>query len=52
MKEKVKREENTIGRFTNWLDTTERFLEIKLKLLDAVAQTILEGSEEKGKNNI
>ena len=24
----------------------------KLKLLDAVAQTILEGSEEKGKNNI
>ena len=24
----------------------------KLKLLDAVAQTVLEGSEEKGKNNI
>ena len=24
----------------------------KLKLLDAVAQTILEGSEEKGKNDI
>ena len=24
----------------------------KLKLLDAVAKTILEGSEEKGKNNI
>ena len=24
----------------------------KLKLLDAVAQTILEGSEEKGKNNM